>query len=460
MHDWQTQSRERLGLEIAALSKIDKRGAVWLVPSQSGKGRYTVSLDPSEPYCSCADFEEHQERCKHLYAVEFVMRREQNGDGTETITKTMTLTERVKRPTYRQDWAAYNAAQVNEKREFQALLYDLCQNNLPPVKRGRGRPSLPMSDAIFAAVMKIFSTVSARRFVGDLDEAHERGYLTRLPHYNSIANYLEKEELEPILLDLIHTTSLPLKAVEVDFAVDSTGFTGKSYTRWFDHKYRGKREHHWVKAHLMCGVKTNIVTACEIHSRDASDAVQLRSLLEMTSQHFDVREVSADKAYGVVYNHQAIADAGAKAFIPFKSSHNGAAGGIWEDAFHFWNLHRQEFNEHYHKRSNVESTVWMIKSKFGGHVRCKTETAMKMRFIARYCATISAALFSQYMNLVLRRSFLRPKSRGDRFSFPRHRPVRAVVPDFRCSRPTRGNSASHDGVEGVVNDRLHAPVCG
>src|SRR5258707_3252171 len=169
----------------------------------------------------------------------------------------MTLTKTIKRPTYPQNWPAYNAAQVNEKREFQALLYDLCQNNLPSMKRGRGRPSLPLSDAMFTVVSKVYSTLSARRFVGDLDDAHERGYLTTMPHYNSIANYLENPALEPILCGLIHTTSLPLKAIEADFAVDSTGFTGKSYTRWFDHKYRGKKEHHWVKAHLMCGVKTN-----------------------------------------------------------------------------------------------------------------------------------------------------------------------------------------------------------
>src|SRR5688572_16897613 len=101
MHDWQVQTRERLGLEIAAVSKIDRRGPVWLVPSQSGKGRYTVSLDPSEPYCACADHEETRELCKHLYAVRFVMRREQNGDGTETITETVSLTRSIKRPTYK-----------------------------------------------------------------------------------------------------------------------------------------------------------------------------------------------------------------------------------------------------------------------------------------------------------------------------------------------------------------------
>jgi hypothetical protein len=37
--------REQRGLVIAATAKIARKGAVWLCPSQSGKGKYTVSRD-------------------------------------------------------------------------------------------------------------------------------------------------------------------------------------------------------------------------------------------------------------------------------------------------------------------------------------------------------------------------------------------------------------------------------
>ena len=33
--------------------------------------------------------------------------------------------------------------------------------------------------------------------------------------------------------------------------------------------------------------------------------------------------------------------------------------------FHFYNFNRDDFLDHYHKRSNVESTFSMIKAKFG-----------------------------------------------------------------------------------------------
>lgn len=43
--------------------------------------------------------------------------------------------------------------------------------------------------------------------------------------------------------------------------------------------------------------------------------------------------------------------------------------------FHYFNYHRDEFLSHYHKRSNVETTFSMIKSKFGQRLRSKSLTA-------------------------------------------------------------------------------------
>jgi len=45
--------------------------------------------------------------------------------------------------------------------------------------------------------------------------------------------------------------------------------------------------------------------------------------------------------------------------------------------YHLYQFNRAEFLQHYHKRSNVESTFSMIKAKFRDHVRSKTDVAMK-----------------------------------------------------------------------------------
>jgi hypothetical protein len=84
----------------------------------------------------------------------------------------------VRRPpkkTYPQKWRAYNSAQTHEKEKFQQLLRDLCRDIKKPVRSRNGRPRLPLEDAIFAACFKVYSTVSARRFMTDLRNAHSAG---------------------------------------------------------------------------------------------------------------------------------------------------------------------------------------------------------------------------------------------------------------------------------------------
>src|SRR5438477_2996005 len=106
------------------------------------------------------------------------------------------------------------------------------------------------------------------------------------------------EVVTPILKAMIGQSSLPLKSVEVDFAVDSSGFATSRFVRWFDHKYGVvKRKYDWVKCHLMCGVKTNVVTAVEIGERYAGDCPQFAPMVKATAQAFKINEVSIDGAY-------------------------------------------------------------------------------------------------------------------------------------------------------------------
>jgi transposase/predicted nucleic acid-binding Zn finger protein len=381
-----TDAREQRGLEIAALAKVSRReDGVWIVPSQSGKGRYAVRLGvhASDCYCNCPDHELRGEKCKHMFAVEYTLRRERHDDGSETVTESVTISKSVNRPTYAQDWPAYNAAQTNEKRQFQSLLFDLCRDLETPAQ-GKGRPRLPLSDAVFAVTFKIYSTFSGRRFISDLCDAQAKGFLSRVPHFNSIFNYLDDAAMTDTLAGLIRRSSLPMNAIESDFAVDSTGFTTSRFVRWYDHKYNAIRQQHdWVKAHMICGVKTNAVTAVEIHDRDASDTKILPSLVRATAENFTLREVSADKGYSGINNTNVIAALGATPYIAFKSIHTGRGGGLWEKMFHYFSFRRDEFLNHYHKRSNVESTVMMIKTKFGDGVRSKTDLAMKNEVLAK-----------------------------------------------------------------------------
>ena len=148
----------------------------------------------------------------------------------------------VKKPTYRQNWPAYNKAQTTEKHRFQVLLAELCRGILePPRKPARGQQPLSLADMVFSAAFKVYSTVSSRRFACDLGDAQAKGYIDKAPHFNSVINYLGMPELTPIFKALIAQSSLPLKSIEVDFAIDSSGFATSRFVRWFDHNVWGRQ---------------------------------------------------------------------------------------------------------------------------------------------------------------------------------------------------------------------------
>lgn len=144
---------------------------------------------------------------------------------------------------------------------------------------------------------------------------------------------------------------------------------------------KNEARHHWVKTHLMCGVKTHVVTSVEVTPTETADAPQFKSLVEQTASNFEVKEVSADKAYSSRKNLHVAETIGATAYIPFKSNTNGVGNkvdgfdNLWNKMWHFYNFKRIDFMAHYHKRSNVETTFSMIKGKFGGFVRAKSSIA-------------------------------------------------------------------------------------
>jgi hypothetical protein len=368
-------AREERGLIIAALCKLNRVDGEWLVPSQS-KGETIYRVNTQKQTCTCPDHQEGGHKCKHLYAVEFTLKREVNIDGTVTETKSVVFTEKV---TYKQDWPAYNVAQATEKRRVRVLLQDLC-SRLPERERRVGisgpKPHLAR-DCIFAMAYKVYCGLSSRRFSTDLLDAHERNFISRPIPGAKVTAFFEDAYFTPILKELIGYSARPLRAVETQFAIDSSGFGSSRYEKWFDQKYGITRTKcTWVKTHIACGTKTNVVTAVRILDKDAADSPQFVPLVKETRKHFEISEVSADKAYASLENFEAIAECGAQAYIAFKSNATGGVGGMFEKAFHFFQFNQEEYMKQYHLRSNVESTFSAIKRKFGDSVMSKTDAAM------------------------------------------------------------------------------------
>jgi transposase len=393
--------REAKGLEIADRKIITQSGNLYLVPSQSGKGKYKV--DPKAQTCSCPDFDFRRQPCKHIFAVEVTVRRTKTTHIKAGVTTVME-TVKVTRKTYKQEWPAYNKAQTMEKAQFIYLLHQLCQGVGSPAQHGRGQRRLPLEDMIFAMAYKVYSTVSTRRFMSDMRDAHAKGYTSKLPCYNSIINYFEDDMLTPHLQMLIEESALPLQAIEKDFAVDSSGFSTCRFYQWIHAKYGADpkllQKRDWVKVHLMCGVKTNVVTAVEITNQFAADSTYFKPLVETTAQNFVMNEVSGDKAYLSQKNLQTVVDNNAMPYIPFKAgsvTNEKRHSPLWRQMFHYFSYNQERFMQSYHKRSNVETTFHMIKAKFGDALRSKTKTAQINEALCKVlCHNICCLIQSMY----------------------------------------------------------------
>jgi len=365
-------AREQKGLALAKDTRIKLiGGTTWRVPSATDTSTsYIVNV--AEGVCSCPDFELRRSRCKHIWAVQAVRTVETKSDGSTVVTETV----KVVRKTYSQPWAAYNAAQCEEEGTVQTLLRSLCDGVQTPAHPGRGPKPVAYSDAIFAMGMKVFGGLSARRSTTDIEACAEDGHMSKALRYNTVIDSFNNPALTPILTRLIEQSAAPLATVETAFAVDSTGFGTTVYRRWFDAKY-GKEmaESTWLKAHAMIGTTTNVVTSVTVTDSSGADSPQLPELVERTGERFQMREISADKAYLGHQNLAVIESAGAVPYIPFKTNSRGEGSAAWVRMWGLFMYKQPEFLAHYHKRSNVEATFSAIKRKFGGSVRSKKYVA-------------------------------------------------------------------------------------
>ena len=296
------------------------------------------------------------------------------------------------------NWSAYNHAQRDEGQLFDILLRDLVEP-IPGPERKIGRPELPLPDLIFCAVKKVHSSLSSRRAYSLYADAESEGDVSHAPHYNAISKMLLKEEITPILQELIRKSALPLAGIESDFAIDSSGFSTSNFGAYHGAKHGVKKQHEWIKAHICSGVKSNIVTDVVITDGHGADISQFKHLVNGTANGFDIEEITADKAYLSRDNYALVDELGAQAYIPFKKNITAKTGRCghskaWKRMFHYFQAHREAFDAYYHKRSNVESTFGAIKAKFGEHLKSRKFTAQKNELLCNPSLTLCSAEIS------------------------------------------------------------------
>lgn len=301
-----------------------------------------------------------------------------------------------------QDWHKYNLAKTNEKRLFVELLSDLCKIIKEPEYQF-GRPSIPLKDLFFCAGLKLYTGYSGRKIMSDLRHAQGAGYISMVPHYNTLTEFLGCKATYDLLSKMLTISALPLRKLEDQFSLDSSGFGSYQYERWQRVRWGSKKGwRNYLKGHILIGTRTNIICNCEITPGNFSDARQVPSLIIKAGANFDIKEISGDKGYASKLIFRIVQSIGALPYIPFKHTTKEPTENspeIWNQMFLMFRDRQEEFKKHYHRRSNVETTFAMVKTRLGEFLKCKEFDAQRSELMMKFiCHNICCLIQEMYEN--------------------------------------------------------------
>ena len=381
------------GQRIAASTPITKTEDGWTIPSESRPSvHYRIWTDEDGAHCDCPDA---VRTCKHILALRLQLDENQKAKAVPALApapveptvdtppppsngSAPTPATPPDSPEQLTFWQVYYRAQTNEGELFPQLLQALCALVPEDVSEGRGRPSAQTRDLLFGEIMREYTGLSSRRCHPGIKQAAADGYISNAYTPNVGTNFLNKPETTDLLRALITESARPLRKIERTFAPDSSGFSTCTYDRWRDDKNSPERVRaHYVKTHIIVGVKSHIITAAAASVEPVADINMLPPLLEETrGAQFTVEELVADAAYLSEPILEWLRETGTEAWIPFRAnSRFHYDESLWDRHLATFLLNQELFAEHYHQRSQVETTFSMVKVKYGSSVRGKTRTS-------------------------------------------------------------------------------------
>ena len=148
--------------------------------------------------------------------------------------------------------------------------------------------------------------------------------------------------------------------------MDATGFSAKTYARWYDPRPTRRSRREWLKLHAAVTCVLKAIPSMEVTDGEVSDSPQLGALLS-TLPLDNVEAVTADAGYLSRRNCDLIAAIGAKPYIRLKRNirSRGHGSSAWTSMILEWRRNPKAWNKRYHARSSAETAFSVIKRRFG-----------------------------------------------------------------------------------------------
>ncbi len=367
--------QERDGIEVAFKRKIVERDGYWLIERGSNPFLF-YRVDLKDGKCECEQFRRLAPRwCKHLYAVRYLLESQKRPP------------KKVPRPPSKKsprNWPLYHDARAAKHRDFKELLLRLCRGLPPdiPSKMG-GRPRVPLSAMVYAAVMKVRSHKAGKEMESVLEEEDEADRLpeSRMPKANTLLSFFSSTRACDVLNKLIGETCASFEYLERTFAIDSTHFPVPRRDKDYDFKTgKATEKLKTFKAHVSSGILTNVIASIRVtpnEGKGSADAAQFPNVLRETIERFRVLEILADSAYCSHDNYRCAEEVGAKLYAKFGSRDTKTDDSAYGRALLFQKQHPREHLSKFRQRSMVESTFSMLKRDNPGKVFFKSDRAIE-----------------------------------------------------------------------------------
>lgn len=291
---------------------------------------------------------------------------------------------RRKRPTWRPrvGWHQYNTHRQLDQSiiltHFVALVDALRDNDVwAHYKTGR-RGTCPRLVLKILAVRFLFR-VSSARALGLADILRRPLNIPRdeqLPSDGTL-DYRLRSGAFNHLLDKLLTLSVE-NAVDPKTALDSTGLAEPRTERRAWSAHGKKHPKGWRKVHISAGTTSHRIYAITTTSGDAGDAPQAPELLRQTRRRSaHANKVVGDTAYA---SRTILSEAEALGLQPTMKLRGDATlkalgHAAWPRMVRRARDDPEAYAREYHARSNIESTNWMLKHRFGDELSTRTPVA-------------------------------------------------------------------------------------
>lgn len=316
---------------------------------------------------------------------------------------------------YKQEWPIYEKACSQEKLMFFQILKDAVDHmNITYEYRGNGRPPSYYADILKCLCIKSYNNYSSWRAESELKIARAMGIIGFIPKRSTLNKYMQNKKITEMLHQLYKIIAEPLSLVEIYFAADATGIS-QAYgnKRWMQVRHtpeEEKKRKEYRKLHIISGCNTNIICSAKITDGNKHESPFFKPLLDDTAKIFNVKEISADAGFISKDNVKAATNVGAIPFIMPKKNMNVTTKGPltpWNVMLRLWKHYQMVFAQHYHRRSNVESTFGAFKRKFGDFCRCKKPGSQENEILCRIVCFNSGILSEALLSYDLRKGFLK-----------------------------------------------------